>query len=108
MLPKKQRVPKGLFPSSQSKKINISSHIFSISFIKNTEKARVSCVVSKKVAGSAVARNIIRRRVYAIFEELLKPQTTGIIVVYAKKPATSAQFKALKVDLVELMQKIGI
>ena len=105
MLPKKQRVPKDLFPSHTIPKQSVSGPFFSISYTKNEKLSRISCVVSKKVSNSAVVRNSVRRRVYEAMKPLISPKSVGIIVVYAKKPIGTVKFDLLSQELVSLLAK---
>jgi ribonuclease P protein component len=105
MLPKKQRVQKDLFPDHKTPKQSVSGALFSISYTSGDKPARISCVVSKKVSNSAVVRNTVRRRVYEVVRPLISPKSTGIIIVYAKKPIGTAKFTTLRGELVALLSK---
>ncbi len=105
MLRKSQRVPKDLFPSTKTQKQLVSSLLFSISYSKSSEKARISCVVSKKVSPSAVKRNLVRRRIYEAIRPVLTAESSGTVVVYAKKPVILSKFKDLLEDLTSALSK---
>jgi len=52
---------------------------------KEEEKTKVSVVVGKKVAKSAVRRNTLRRRVYAVLKKLDTPTNPlGVLIVVLK------------------------
>ncbi|MCE9541778.1 ribonuclease P protein component [Candidatus Kaiserbacteria bacterium] len=63
---------------------------------------RTACVVSKKVAARAVARNLIKRRVRSIFPALLPGLAPGHYVLYAKKDAAAADFSEIRADVTKL------
>lgn len=105
MLPKKQRVPKDLFPSHKTLKQSVSGPFFSISYTKTESPARISCVVSKKVSNSAVERNSVRRRVYEVVQPLISAKSVGIVIVYAKKPVVTAKFTVIADELASLLSK---
>ncbi len=67
------------------------------------DTARFSCVVSKKVARTAVDRNRVRRRVRAAFRPLV---VTGLFVIHIKKPALAAPFTEIARELAELSKKV--
>lgn len=80
------------------------SPLFSFVFYKNKDilvkESKVSVVVSKKTAKTAVVRNRLRRRFYDLFGAYLKElYGTTIIVVYPKKEAEKADFSAIKVEV---------
>jgi ribonuclease P protein component len=62
--------------------------------------SKAAVVFSKKVAKTAVQRNRVRRRVYAILENFMQviPQGKGL-VIYGKKEAIGAPFKAIQDDV---------
>lgn len=109
MLPRKNRIPKEDFPTSKRQGLRLFSPFFSGTFYKEEGKTRVSVVVSKKTAKTAVARNLIRRRFYEIMQELQKSLTQqGMIVFYPKKETTTADFKDLKEEVKVALQKAKI
>lgn len=67
---------------------------------------RVSVVVSKKTAKTAVLRNFLRRRFYEATSPLLRNAINPVtIVVYPKKEAEKAQFSVLKEEIVNTLLK---
>ncbi len=65
----------------------------------------VGVVVSKKVARKAVARNLLRRRVYAVFADIKKDLSTSHSIVFLKKEAAGASYDALREDIVSALHK---
>lgn len=104
MLPKKNRVPRKDFPSSKIKGFRVFSPISSsvLYFAKETEgtESRVSVVVSKKTAKTAVARNMLRRRFYEAIRPFLGQIKHGVtVVIYPKKEAKVAKFSEIEVEV---------
>lgn len=69
---------------------------------------RVAIVVSKKVHKSAVVRNRIRRRIYALVAEFFKSQEPNSDLVFLVQNATLAELSAeeLKNEVTTLLQKV--
>lgn len=100
MLPKKNRISKEAFPSSNMKGIRVFSPLFSGVIYKNEGLSRAAVVVSKKIAKTAVVRNRIRRRFYAAIAPLLKnTDKGGLIVFYPKKEVATVPFPILKSEI---------
>ncbi|TSC84532.1 MAG: hypothetical protein G01um101417_197 [Parcubacteria group bacterium Gr01-1014_17] len=61
------------------------------------EGKKFAVVVSKKVVPTAVGRNLIKRRLYALLQEYIVsvPPSTAM-VVFVKKEAAKASFQELK------------
>lgn len=59
-----------------------------------------SVVISKKVSGSAVTRNLLRRRIYSIFEETNRTKDS-IVVLFPE--AKTASYEALKREYTSLI-----
>lgn len=88
----------------------MSAHSFSTPFFSarayHTDASTPRCVVvvSKKVAGTAVARNRIRRRLYdALGAHLARLPRGTALILYAKKEALDAPFRELQ-NAVEKMK----
>jgi ribonuclease P protein component len=107
MLPRSNRIPKKLFPGTSSGKV-FSNNAFTLKFLaKNgsNEEFRAGVVVSKKVAKTAVKRNLLRRRVYAVIRgEKAKIPKGARIIIYAKSGATDLSFAELKHGITELFK----
>jgi len=77
-----------------------------VSYLRSRESgtdARFGFIVSKKV-GSAVRRNLVRRRLKAACRELVDDGTAGIdVVVRALPSASAADFHALRAEVVTAM-----
>lgn len=73
---------------------------------KNEGELRVSVVVSKKTAKTAVARNLMRRRFYEILQPNLNSFTQqGSLILYPKKETISTKFSVLKEEVESALRK---
>ncbi len=100
MLPKKNRIPRKDFPSSSQRKANrFSSLLFSGNIYPHQGDTRVSVVVSKKIAKTAVTRNKIRRRFYSAVSPFIKDSREISIVIYPKIKTEEAPFSLLKSEI---------
>ena len=74
---------------------------------KPINSRKVSVVVSKKVAKSAVRRNTIKRRVYAILRNLLvAAEYKGVLIVIVKPTLNSLPRKAVDELLTESIAQV--
>jgi len=99
MLPRRERIPKKLFPDFSLGRV-FSNEFFSIRVCEDKEakyEFRASVVVSKKVAKTAVRRNLLRRRLYGLLKDYkAKFPNHSLVVVYARSPAIKAPFSTLR------------
>ncbi len=65
---------------------------------------KFSVVVSKKVAKTAVARNALRRKVYAAINECGPLSVHGIL--YMKPEAVSASYEAIRASLLQVLRPV--
>jgi ribonuclease P protein component len=90
----------------------VRGQLFALRFVPNNrlQNYRAAVVVSRKVHKSAVVRNRIRRRLYALIQEEL-PSTTPphdlIITVFSDKVAELAA-PELRQALLTLLKKAGL
>lgn len=110
MLPRTNKVGKRQFPSPTAPGRVFASPLFSgkvTPLADRTTPARYAVVVSKKVAKSAVARNKIRRRVFAIIRTHKGIEKQGFAMVfYMRNPATIAPYQALEDAVTDALGKI--
>jgi ribonuclease P protein component len=110
MLPQKNRISRKEFPSHKERGIRVFSPLFSGVFYKIVDprvlESRVSVVVSKKTAKTAVSRNFLRRRVYEVLApHILNISSPTTIVIYPKKEAEKAQFSDLKSEVEKALRQ---
>ena len=108
MLPKKNRISRKDFPSHKAQGRRVFTPFFSAVFYRSKDAAesRVSVVVSKKTAKSAVSRNTLRRRFYDLLAPYVKVfSTPTTIVVYPKSDALKAQFSVLGQEMEKALKQ---
>jgi ribonuclease P protein component len=90
----------------------VRGQLFALRFVRNErlQHYRVAVVVSKKVHKSAVVRNRIRRRLYALIREELPPITPPhdiILSVFSDKVA-AVDSADLRRALITTLKKAGL
>lgn len=106
MLPRNKRIQKKDFPAPKRQGFRVHSPLFSMTVYKNDESTRVSVVVSKKTAKTAVVRNKIRRRMYEAMKPFMDRITkTSLIVIYPKKEVSTIRFNVLKKEIETTLSK---
>ncbi len=112
MLPKIRRVSRRVFPKNNEEYRSASGDLVSIKVftgVIDDSKTKISCVVSKKVSAKAVERNLIRRRCYSVFEELLSRLKGGRrVIVYAKKQIKEANPYEISFEIKNLLSKLNV
>jgi len=104
MLPKSRRIERRLFkPLLGSKRYYNSEHFLLRSAFSDTVRITVS--VPKKISKKATVRNKIRRRVYAIVEDLIPLLPNRLFHLSAKSGIEMAKGQNLKDELAELLKK---
>lgn len=105
MLPRRRRVPRALFPSGASRRLQSTHFSATITPIPGAHRddGAATVVVSKKVARRSVDRHLLRRRMLAI---LSKAYVKGhITVVYARKGSTDLSYQLLASELTHLLAR---
>lgn len=72
----------------------------------NTPMRNVAVVVGKKVAKSAVARNRLKRQLYAALYEI--NMISGHVVVVAKPAARAYSYARLKTEIITALDRVGV
>ncbi len=106
MLPRKNRVPKAFFEEILGKSLCVHTPLFSFRFKRlnqNTESS-FAVVVSKKVAKTAVERNLLKRRIKSIVQDFLKnnPKKEKLNlggIFFLKKGVEKTKFFDLKAEV---------
>ncbi len=109
MLSKKERLPRSLFSNTLKGRSFHAEHLTLRSISSSLPVSKFSFVVSKKVAKTAPARNLLRRRGY----EVIQKHTTkikGILscAFFYKTGADKLTFKELEIEIVDLLKKARI
>lgn len=111
MLPRGQKISRAAFGEVLNSKKSAASPFFSLRFYQ-TEKitpSRFSFVVSKKVAGSAVERNTLKRRGYSFLQKNKKHITPAFVIAFfLKKGAEKLSAARFGEEVVSLLLKIGV
>ena len=69
------------------------------------KQPKFAVVVSKKIAPTAVTRNLLRRRFYELSSENIGAVSSGTaVVIFVKKEANKASFQ----DLKNTIEKLGV
>ena len=120
MLPQKNRITRNNFPGHKvqgfpNQQIRALGEKFFNPYFsgvyyrisdKNVKESRVSVVVSKKTAKTAVSRNLLRRRFYEIFGVHINTlENIVTIVIYPKKEAEKAKFSVLKIEVEKALKQ---
>ncbi len=124
MLSKKNRIPRKDFPARNRQGFRVFSSLFSGTIYpirngsplrtptapngtgKNEDGVKVSVVVSKKTAKTAVVRNYLRRIFYEATSEHIKGFSKGaLIVFYPKIEAQKAHFSTLKLEIEKALRQ---
>lgn len=107
MLPKKERLTVTDL-EALSRGISVFSTLISLRYIE-ADKLKFAVSVSKKVASSAVVRNRIRRRVYALVQKLqVEIKKPAYIMLLPKKEFADKPIDALEVEVRTLFSKAHI
>ncbi|MHB1117972.1 MAG: ribonuclease P protein component [Minisyncoccota bacterium] len=107
MLPKKNRIPRKDFPADRRQGFRVFSPLFSGVVYPSSYGVRVSVVVSKKTAKTAVVRNTMRRRMYAAITPFLKRFPRDVFVVlYPKAEVKQAPFSVLQKEIETALRKL--
>lgn len=127
MLPKKNRVPRRLFPlivvkGKNYSSLNIYMKVVSLPSLSRSSKqekqissgkdevfSRFSFVVSKKVSKKAVVRNKIRRIGYNVVQKNTRNIKEGfLIAVFIKKSAIGLSKRKIEEEVISLFKKANL
>ena len=108
MLPKHSRLTKETIETYLLKARRVTTSCFFVVYtqVPDAKTPQISISCSKKVAPTAVLRNKLRRRGYAIVAPLipLLSPTTAILISYSK-PETKASIADLRIELTDCLKK---
>jgi ribonuclease P protein component len=111
MLSKKRRIEKKNFTALQKKGKSLFTKLFSVTVgaLKDKEAFKVSVVVSKKVAKTAVTRNRLRRVVYGALGEMLPHLQKGLFFIFYLKSGVEKITKSqLEKEIQDLFKNNGL
>ncbi len=113
MLPKKQKIQRSLFPKTFSGSKTFPSPFFTLRVFfdkkNSTTSSRFSFVVSAKVAKSAVARNILKRRGYTVMKKNISSIKPGYICAFFfKKESIKVPFKELEKEIITTLKRANV
>jgi ribonuclease P protein component len=104
MLPKRRRLTRQLFPTNTRSSLVAHTEHFSLRTLPTTSGgARVSVVVSKKVAPRAVDRHTVKRRVYTVAHK--ETYAPGAYVFFAKAGAHTISFREVHDEILSLFSE---
>jgi ribonuclease P protein component len=108
-MPKKYRLSRADFSAlALTKRRRVSGEYFFLTTapLPALRASKAACIVSKKVAPRAPARNAIKRRCRAVVRPLLASlKRPRALVFHAKREAAAASFAELKRDIVKLVER---
>ncbi len=109
MLSKKNRITRKDFPSHNRQGFRIFSPLFSGTIYQNKDGIKVSVVVSKKTAKTAVGRNYLRRIFYEAISSYIKDfSKASLVVFYPKIEAQKAKFSELKIEIEKTLRQAKV
>ncbi len=107
MLPQKNRLSSSDFKRRRSSRSFHSTHFQArVGALPAGATAQAAAVVSLKVATTAVARNLLRRRVYAVLDGFVRGKTGFFITITLKQGAPALSFAALEHELTALLKSV--
>lgn len=96
MLPKKERLTKEDFKEVRPK-IFFRGVFFDIGYFP-AQVLKFSCIISKKRINTAIGRNNVKRKIYAILEKE-KPHKPGYYYIYIKSEAKDTKAYQLEDEI---------
>lgn len=101
MLKKEQRLTRDQFNVVFAGGKRIHSDAFTLIYSPTKELPRASVVVSKKIAGGVIIRNILKRRLYNV----IKTELIFDTILLTKKGVKGKKFEELVTEYRDLLQK---
>ena len=75
--------------------------------LREDEKPRVLCMISKKIAKKAYQRNLIRRRTYSLVVQNKEYFSKNHVIIFPKVTVETLPFEELQRDFVHLVKQIN-
>ncbi|MBL1434138.1 ribonuclease P protein component [Candidatus Wolfebacteria bacterium] len=101
MLTKNQRLSRDEFTAVFESGTRIHGDAFTLVLSPTTALPKASTVVSKKIAGGVIARNLLKRRLYNV----LKTNLSQDSILIAKKAIKDKKFSELLEEYKKLLEK---
>lgn len=103
---KRMRVSSSLMNEVLRSGKSLHGRFFSLKFKKSEKELRFSVVISKKVKSKAAARNLLKRRIYAVISDLFKNNLQkGFFVIFCLPPSDKLQFSEMKEKITALFNE---
>lgn len=108
MLKKSQRITRKEYKKALDNTKAFYTSLFTLSYKKTQEnKDKISIVVGKSVAKSAVERNKLKRRMATIIQKMIKNVVNkGVFIFFMKKGSNKATIKDLENVTQEVVHKL--
>ncbi len=108
MLKKSQRITRNEYKKALDNTKAFYTSFFTLSHKKALENNdKISIVVSKSVAKSAVQRNKLRRKMATLIQKKIKNiENKGVFIFFMKKGSNTASINELENSINEVMKKL--
>ncbi len=103
MLARKFRLPRETFSEVQRSKRFSNTKNFILRVVESDSALKFAVTVSKKVSKSAVVRNTLRRRTYAVIDSFLPFLSSGLYLFIAKPGAEKIRGEKLQAEVSSLL-----
>lgn len=112
MLPSKNKINTQSFKEVLKKGKTYNFNHFSLRVLKvynKGEKSRFTCVVPKKIIKKAVLRNLLKRQVFNIINEISDDINDNfIVIIFCKPEINKLSFYELKAEIISIFRKINL
>lgn len=109
MLPRSQRLSTEQLDSVMEKGRVTHSSLFLVRVLGGQKDIRIAAIASKKIAKTAVARNLIRRKTYNAVKTIKSKINPGLhIALFAKSVINTKKVTEIETDVQNLFVKAGL
>ena len=107
MLSQKYRLSRDEIDEAMKNGKSLKGRFLAIKYLKGSEPAKITAVVSKKVSKGAIKRNKVKRRIRESAIELIKEgaMPNGSMVIIALKEALDVPAKDIRDDLSAVLNR---
>lgn len=106
MLPKRHRLRIADFQELRGSRVFHSPHfLLQVKTLPKRSHAKAAAVVSLRVGGTAVARNRLRRHIYAALDDFVRARKGFLLTVTAKNGAETLSPEAITRELSALLPR---